>query len=261
MDAEWFRHKRVLDIGCNAGSVTVAIGMLFSPVWIEGVDIDPLLIRKARAYAAFRSSACNIVSLCNTLESTSDRGGSISHGTDDGYYDFDYFPASCAQIFGPLPIIQHQDEAGDAANGDGEETVTLSDPLFPGNIHFRCGDWVHEPPPRSSSDYYDAILALSITKWIHLNWGDSGIKHFFRKCFNSLHSGGRLILEPQPFETYLKKSNVSNAMRRMHAKIRFTPDKFADYLTSKDIGFSSVSVLDAGTGSHGFARPIYVFTK
>lgn len=36
---------------------------------------------------------------------------------------------------------------------------------------------------------YDVILALSITKWIHLNWGDEGIKRFFKRTWRHLNQG------------------------------------------------------------------------
>lgn len=45
---EWFEGKDVLDIGCNAGHVTLAVAKLFHPQKIVGMDIDPNLIRAAR---------------------------------------------------------------------------------------------------------------------------------------------------------------------------------------------------------------------
>ena len=56
------------------------------------------------------------------------------------------------------------------------------------------------------NEEYDVILALSITKWIHLNWGDVGMKRFFRRVHRHLRPGGRLILEPQAYTTYYKRA-------------------------------------------------------
>jgi len=49
------------------------------------------------------------------------------------------------------------------------------------------------------------FVRLSITKWIHLNWGDIGIRKFFQNVFDALSSTGVFILEAQDFDTYEKK--------------------------------------------------------
>lgn len=56
---------------------------------------------------------------------------------------------------------------------------------------------------------FDVILALSLSKWIHLNWGDAGIKRFFKKVYHHLRPGGKFILEPQPFKCYARKKKLS----------------------------------------------------
>ena len=61
----------------------------------------------------------------------------------------------------------------------------------------------------SQTEEYDVILALSLTKWIHLNWGDVGIKRFFQKVYRHLRPGGRFILEPQPFSSYSKRKKLT----------------------------------------------------
>jgi hypothetical protein len=45
---------------------------------------------------------------------------------------------------------------------------------------------------------------FSLTKWIHLNGGDQGLKSFFKRVYEVLNQGGAFVLEPQAWETYVK---------------------------------------------------------
>lgn len=53
------------------------------------------------------------------------------------------------------------------------------------------------------------MYRLSITKWIHLHKGDDGIRSFFYSIYASLRSGGRFVLEPQPWRSYTRKSKLT----------------------------------------------------
>lgn len=46
--SDWLRDRLVLDVGCNAGAVTLEVALSKAPERITGVDIDPDLIKKAR---------------------------------------------------------------------------------------------------------------------------------------------------------------------------------------------------------------------
>ena len=42
-------------------------------------------------------------------------------------------------------------------------------------------NWVPQGEAISSTEMFDVIVCLSVTKWVHLNWGDCGIKKLFKK--------------------------------------------------------------------------------
>lgn len=68
-------------------------------------------------------------------------------------------------------------------------------------INFQVADW-SDCTSTDDDPTYNIILAFSVTKWIHLNYGDAGLMRFFRRVFNLLKPGGHLLLEPQPKASY-----------------------------------------------------------
>lgn len=58
-----------------------------------------------------------------------------------------------------------------------------------------------------------------MTKWIHLQGLNPGLLAFFRRCFDCLRPGGRLILEPQPFSSYAKNVKALPELQERYDKL------------------------------------------
>lgn len=159
----------------------------------------------------------------------------------------DYFPLSCEQSYGPLPIP-------DATDRD----------TFPHNVAFRTADFLVE----DTSDSYDVVIAyaslppttpsrltldsFSITKWIHLNHGDKGVTTLFRRVYHVLKPGGTFLLEPQSWETYAKARRMDSQLRENARQLRLRPQDFPALLAQ--IGFGPPQHLGT-TGEGGAWRP------
>ncbi|KAM4036972.1 7SK snRNA methylphosphate capping enzyme isoform 1-T3 [Anomaloglossus baeobatrachus] len=226
---EWFRGKAVLDIGCNVGHLTLSVALKLEPARIVGLDIDGALVQAARQNIRHYLS-----------QSSRDRGGG--------------FPAALSSTRGPIaaPSIPAEQKSQDQSHA------------FPHNVVFVKGNYIldREELMEVQRPEYDVILCLSVTKWIHLNWGDDGLKRMFQRMFRHLRPGGRLILEPQPWSSYGKRKKLTEAIYKNYCRISLRPEQFTSYLMSSEVGFSSYELLATPcTSAKGFRRSIYAFHK
>ncbi|XP_065355236.1 probable RNA methyltransferase CG1239 [Calliphora vicina] len=135
---------------------------------------------------------------------------------------------------------------------------------FPFNITFVHGNYVLKDDVLLEIEkaQFDVILCLSITKWIHLNFGDKGLKQAFRRMFLQLKPQGRLILEAQPFDNYGRRKKMTETIFQNFKDMKFLPKNFTEYLLSTEVGFSNMELM--GVPDHcakGFKRPIQIFFK
>lgn len=130
---------------------------------------------------------------------------------------------------------------------------------FPYNIAFFCEDFMKDTDGPFTPQF-DVILCLSVTKWVHLNYGDEGIKRLFKKFFALLRPGGVLILEPQKWKGYKKRSRISDVTYYNYKHIQLRPTDFSDILTT-EAQFDSSELLYVPSTAQGFDRPIYAFWK
>ncbi|XP_073507176.1 7SK snRNA methylphosphate capping enzyme [Phyllobates terribilis] len=226
---EWFRGKAVLDIGCNVGHLTLSVALKLEPAQIVGLDIDGSLIQAARQ------------NIRHYLSQSSRVGG---------------FPAALAATRGPIAAPSIPRSAGQKSQDESH--------AFPHNVVFVKGNYVldREELVDVQRPEYDVIMCLSVTKWIHLNWGDDGLKRMFRRMYRHLRPGGVLILEPQPWSSYGKRKKLTEAIYRNYCKISLRPELFTSYLVSSEVGFSSYELLATPcTSAKGFRRSVYAFHK
>uniref|UniRef100_A0A3B5LFD1 RNA methyltransferase n=1 Tax=Xiphophorus couchianus TaxID=32473 RepID=A0A3B5LFD1_9TELE len=237
---EWFRGKDVLDLGCNSGHLTLYIAKMFRPARILGLDIDSGLIHAARK---------NIRHYLSELQTQEARREVQEKKAVLRALELTKIPVT--QMRGPIaapPIT---------------ETCTSQPGQFPANVSFIKANYVLENDNllMTQRAEYDVILCLSVTKWVHLNWGDSGLKRLFKRAYRHLRPGGLFILEPQPWESYVRRKKLTENINRNYRSIRLKPDQFSSYLTN-EVGFTSFEHLGSPKCSvRGFQRPVYVFHK
>uniref|UniRef100_H2Z7P3 RNA methyltransferase n=1 Tax=Ciona savignyi TaxID=51511 RepID=H2Z7P3_CIOSA len=144
------------------------------------------------------------------------------------------------------------------------ETGTDDSARFPNNILFFEGNYVPEVDEiiRFQEPEYDVIMCMSVTKWMHMNWGDAGIKKTFERFFKQLRAGGKLILEPQDWKSYGKKKKLTERIYNHYHSIELLPSMFPDYLINV-VGFESVEYLTSTVPNTpvGFKRPIQLYRK
>ncbi|CAO2202748.1 unnamed protein product [Urochloa humidicola] len=222
---QWFENKDCLDIGCNQGLVTMGLAMKFKCRRILGVDIDSGLIESAK-WNLRRIMRQDKVATKN---------------------------AKAQESSNPPSQSSPGEVASELSNGNEHHDLFKI-------VSFRRENFVESLD--GCSERYDTILCLSVTKWIHLNWGDDGLVTLFVKIWRLLRPGGVFIMEPQPWTSYKNNRLVSEVAKENFKTICIYPEKFREILLDK-IGFRSVELIkDRLVGSvTGFDRPIEVYHK
>ncbi|ETV94875.1 hypothetical protein, variant [Aphanomyces invadans] len=245
---EWFEGKKALDIGCNSGDMTLEIARRFSPAFIMGIDADPDLITQARASLKEYISKLTVAEAFR--EVTREDPSSNTVASKDIDADDDDLPLSFRLWKPPTHHASHDPlpNIGSFASGV----------RFPYNVVFKRENIVLD---RHSGKDYDVITCLSVTKWVHLFHGDDGLKQLFHLVYALLMPGGRFILEPQKWKSYYNRKHTNATTLANYDRIALRPKDFQEYLCAT-VGFTSVELLKVcSTSTHGFKRPIYLYTK
>ncbi|KAK9148579.1 hypothetical protein Scep_007336 [Stephania cephalantha] len=226
---EWFEGKDCLDIGCNQGILTINIAKSYCCRSMVGVDIDSFLVENAYWNLKRMSKRESI-----TRQSSNVSDSEFSEEV-------------------------HECGIGSRTAFSGSEKGAVLNDLLE-RVSFRKENFVKEL--YQESEAYDTILCLSVTKWIHLNWGDDGLITLFANIWRLLRLGGILLLEPQPWKSYQKNYQVSETASLNYHNIQFHPSLFQEILLDK-VGFRMVeNITERLPGSAaGFDRPIFAFQK
>jgi len=238
---EWFAGKRVMDIGCNEGLVGLSIAVRCKPAKMLGVDIDPHLVKKAREkLARLKRAAARQIrerrEAASRVEVLDEKGKETKKNeTDPGPSDS-----------GPdlNPDLKTETETvtetrlADAADALDAVSFARRNVLAPEDE--KRGD-----TKLFARDSFDAVLCLSVTKWIQLNWGDAGLEKLFHDVHECLSPGGVFIVEPQPWRSYgraFKKQTMPDETRKHFQNITLRPCMYAEFLKTT-VGFESVTTL------------------
>ncbi|XP_045921542.1 7SK snRNA methylphosphate capping enzyme [Micropterus dolomieu] len=254
LEADWFRDKKVLDVGCGAGHVTLAVARRFDPAHILGVELDDWLVHAAK------QNVRHFLSHDVVVEERRRRGGTAGPIGGEEEEDKEVEEATLAmeeiqRSLLSLPL-SFRVSRGPLAAPPLLLPPSSSSSRFPNNVTFIQGDYVSEQEAWPGRGQYDVIVCLGVTKWVHLQSGDGGVVRLFRRAYQSLSPGGLFILEPQQWSSYIRSKRASASTYRHYRTVRLRPEHFTRYLTDS-VGFTSYRLI-THTGNQ---RPIYLFHK
>ncbi len=83
-----------------------------------------------------------------------------------------------------------------------------------------------------AQEQFDVVLCLSTVKWVHLCYGDVGVRALFLKVFAQLSTGGYFIYDQQPWKSYKKENHHKEQFKTVviGTKIEFKPNNFKAFL-------------------------------
>jgi len=142
-----------------------------------------------------------------------------------------------------------------AEGGDGQKAEERMS--FPYNIEFRSENLLVSVIEERRNLRYDVVLCLKLTKWVHLNWGDEGLKVLFHKCFRLLRPGGLLVLEAQEWSSYSSNKHLTPHGKQNKGSLILKPDEFTTYLVHV-VGFCQPESLGS---CPPLKRPLLLFRR
>jgi len=186
-----------LDVGCNAGNLTLALHRRYSTDNLKfnilGVDIDPILIQRATQAAANHFQTKNVIS-----EKIKETEVETSDDTEDKSKN-DHPEDS--EIEEGNKISENQTNVNEEKLVDDEVKFCVVDIMSEDGL--KC---IKSHLTTLNTHKFDIIFLFSVSMWIHLHHGDSGLDKLLEICSGLSRY---TLLEPQPWKCY------QTAIRRM----------------------------------------------
>ena len=294
---EWFAGHRCLDIGCNGGDLTLELVQRFRPRSLVGLDIDKTLVKAAvRALARrraalgeayreagrlFRSSTFQRplplpppAAVTEAEARAGERAGRATGVTGE---------ASPEEEGGARAAVGagRAEEAGGLAPGKagtpgrplGDRAVRLQRKGLQAElqalrgVRFEVANFLDWGGGRAGE--FHAVTCLSVVKWVHINWGDAGLRALLARVADLLAPGGVLVLEPQPWTSYaaaFRKQDMA-ACEGVHLpqSLKLRPDDIGPELEHLGLacvpgGCTPADAAAPGTPAN-FQRPLLVYQK
>lgn len=200
-----FQNKDVLDIGCHAGHVTLAVARMLNCKSVLGVDIASNLISMAHhnlsLFVKIPTDKPNNSVAPKTSETNATACKKKKNNRRDRTKASGFYPISFGITYKGIPRLPKQSN---------DQNSGVQNDVFPNNVNFKTMNYVETDDVNTNeAQLYDLIICLSVTKYIHLNFGDVGLKSAFKKMFNQLRPGGKLILEAQNWASYERSKNLT----------------------------------------------------
>lgn len=270
LNAAWFQGMTCLDVGCNDGQFCLALAEHFAPKFMLGIDPDFVLIDCAQS----RLKRLQYGKQAEPVESRSSETASTTQAVQrNSVVAFGGFlPRSVAVKTVAKTSTAQQSIGGSSmtpsvvhapVSVNGAAPVRSPSELFPFNVKFKAKDIFEVSTTINSTveGKYDAVTCFSVTKWIHLNGGDSKLIELLCKLYCLVRKGGRVIVEYQPWKSYVNNRTASETIKKVFPSIQIRPEHF-EWLLTEIVGFDIEHRLGTPLAeSKGFDRPILVLRR
>ena len=251
----WIKHKAILDIGCNTGHLTLSLARSHRPAKIDAIDIDDRLVGIARRNIVYYQNKC-VKSVDSNINNNEVAESVAKDSEPKNDFQFDSISAKNQRKHGRS---DHAFNSNGSCNLRGSALADVEEEIdckpIRDIVKFTCSNYALKSDDLLDmcKEEYDVIMMLSVSKWIHLNFGDESLRRCFQRIFRQLRQNGIFLLEPQPFDSYRKKKNLTPQIAIIYPTIKFFPEHFHDYLIS--IGFTwSVELKRADIRGQSFDK-------